>query len=97
MKKWFSVLVFVTLLSGIPACTSGGKVKFVQGENRIDVIINDIPVTTYLYKPGLAKPILYPVQTPSGIVINRGYPFEEVEGDQGRKKAKDVTVVPQSA
>lgn len=81
MKKWFSVLVLVTLLSSIPACTSGKKVEFVQGENRIDVIINNIPVTAYLYKPGLAKPILYPVRTPSGITLNRGYPFEEVEGE----------------
>ena len=62
-------------------CYSGQDVTFVQKENQIDVMFNGQHVTTYLFAPNLTKPILYPVRSPSGVVMTRSYPFLEVEGE----------------
>ena len=57
------------------------KVTFVPGDNKIDVIIGEKPFTSYLYGDKLAKPALFPVRSPSGIMVNRGYPLLEIEGE----------------
>ena len=62
-------------------CSSGAKVQLVQGDNKIDVLAGGRHFTSYLYGTGLTKPVLYPVHTPSGIVVNRGYPLEKVPGE----------------
>ena len=62
-------------------CHSGQKVSFVQKENQIDVLFDGRPFTSYLFSPHLAKPILYPVYSPSGIQMNRGYPLESIDGE----------------
>ncbi|MBW8035847.1 MAG: hypothetical protein FVQ79_09505 [Planctomycetes bacterium] len=61
---------------------SGPQVKFVQGEDKIDVMIGGELFTSYMYGGELTKPVLYPVKTPSGIKVNRGAPFEEIEGEK---------------
>ena len=98
MKKWFWFMQFilVVLLLGQTACSSGPQVKFVEGQDKIDVFIADKKITTYLYasdpahpplkpvKEGihLTKPILYPLCSPSGEILTRGYPFAQVEGER---------------
>lgn len=57
------------------------KVRFVKGTDKIDVMIGGKLFTSYMYGDGLTKPVLYPVKTPSGIKVNRGFPFEEIEGE----------------
>jgi len=56
-------------------------VTFVPGDNKIDVMIGEKHFTSYLYGHELAKPILFPVRTLSGIMVNRGYPLVEIEGE----------------
>jgi len=69
------------------------KVEFKQGKNKIDVVIGGKLFTSYLYaldpaKPlirkgrVLAKPVLFPVYSPSGEMMCRGYPFIKVEGER---------------
>lgn len=60
---------------------SGPKVEFVKGAEKIDVVIGGELFTSYMYGGELTKPVLYPVKTPSGIKVNRGFPFEEIEGE----------------
>jgi len=57
------------------------KVEFVKTADRIDVVIGGKPFTSYMFGDKLTKPVLYPVRTPSGIKVNRGFPFEKVEGE----------------
>ncbi len=59
----------------------GPRVTFVQGDNKIDVMIGEKHFTSYLYGYKLAKPVLFPVRTLSGIMVNRGYPLVEIEGE----------------
>ncbi len=54
---------------------------FIEQEEKIKVLINGDNVVSYRYGEELTKPILWPVRTPSGIVVTRGFPFEKVEGE----------------
>lgn len=57
------------------------KVEFVKGDDKIDVMIGGELFTSYMFSDKLTKPVLYPVKTPAGIKVNRGFPFEEVAGE----------------
>ena len=57
------------------------NVRFVQDTNKIDILIGGNLFTTYRYGSGLTKPILYPVKSPSGIVLTRSFPFENIPGE----------------
>jgi hypothetical protein len=79
-RSYLLVLIGVGLiLAG--GCTFGPKVEFVQGDQRIDVMIGGEPFTSYRYGEKLTKPILYPVHSPGGVVVNRSYPFAKVKGE----------------
>lgn len=81
MKGTTLLLLAATALVLVGACSSGSKVEFVQGENKIDVLVNGKAFTSYIYKDELVKPILWPVTTPAGIEVTRGFPYKEVEGE----------------
>ena len=70
-----------TILFFVSACAAGTDVKFVQDTNKIDILIGGNLLTTYRYGLELTKPILYPVKSPSGIVLTRGFPFEKIPGE----------------
>jgi hypothetical protein len=69
------------ILFFVSACAAGADVKFVQDTNKIDILIGGNLFTTYRYGSELTKPILYPVKSPSGIVLTRGFPFEKIPGE----------------
>jgi len=56
------------------------KIDFVEGENRIDVMIAGGLFTSYLFGDNMTKPLLVPVRTPSGIEVSRRHPLTEIEG-----------------
>ncbi len=62
-------------------CMAGTDIKFVSDTNKIDILIDGNLFTTYRYGSELTKPILYPVKSPSGIVLTRGFPFEKIPGE----------------
>ncbi len=77
----FVLGVVIIMLGCGCSASANGNVEFLQGENKIDVLIDGANLTSYLYGGNLTKPILYPVKTTSGIVVNRGYPITKVEGE----------------
>ena len=64
------------LLAG---CTGSGGADVVFSEDlanrKIDILINDLFFTSFLYPDTLEKPSLFPIITPSGKQITRGYPL----------------------
>ncbi|MBN1123620.1 MAG: PmoA family protein [Sedimentisphaerales bacterium] len=56
-------------------------VAFVEGKDKIDVLIGGQHMTSYLFMGTLTKPVLYPVKTPSAVVLNRGFPLVKVDGE----------------
>jgi len=53
----------------------GDRIRVVPNEatNRADITIDGRPFTSYIWPEKLAKPILYPLRTAKGTVVNRGY------------------------
>lgn len=45
-------------------------------ENRVDILIDGSLFTSYIHPASIKKPVLYPVNTASGIAITRGYPLD---------------------
>ena len=72
------VLALVVVAAG---CRTGPPIEFVRSEGRIDVMIGGKLFTSYRYGEDLPKPILYPLRTPSGITVNRGFPIVKVAGE----------------
>jgi hypothetical protein len=78
----FKETIFAGLiLFFVSACVTGADIKFVQDTNKIDILIGGNLFTTYRYGSELTKPILYPVNSPSGILLTRHFPFEIVPGE----------------
>ncbi|MCJ7813435.1 hypothetical protein MUP95_09010, partial [bacterium] len=71
MKKFLPVRGILALLLIAVSCQSGAKVEFVQGDHQIDVLVDGKLFTTYLFKPDQVKPILYPINSPSEVTMNR--------------------------
>lgn len=57
------------------------NVRFVQDTNKIDILIGGNLFTTYQYGSELTKPILYPVKSPSGVMLTRSFPFEKIPSE----------------
>jgi len=74
-------ILAVTTLFFASVCMANENVRFVQDTNKIDILIGGNLFTTYRYGSGLTKPILYPVKSPSGIVLTRSFPFENIPGE----------------
>ena len=75
--------VLATLLMfTLPSLAQDAKprVNLVKDTNKIDVTIDGKLFTSYLYGDNLAKPVLVPVRTPSGIEVTRRHPLTELEG-----------------
>lgn len=50
-------------------------------ENKIDILINDKPFTSFLYPDTLEKPVLYPVHAADGKIVTRGFPLHPLPGE----------------
>jgi hypothetical protein len=53
-----------------------------QEQRRVDVSIDGLPFTSYIWPERLAKPVLYPLRTAKGTIITRGYPLEPRPGER---------------
>jgi hypothetical protein len=94
MKKRFFTFLFILVLTGALAVQGAApKVEFQQSKYKVDVLIGGKLFTSYLHTPDpaqpllapkilLTKPVLYPVHSPSGIIVTRGFPFTDVQGEK---------------
>ena len=71
----------VLALSVLAAFPLVSQVRITQGQNQIAVEIDGKPYTTFFYGPEVAKPYLFPLRTPSGVVVTRSFPMEKVAGE----------------
>ncbi|HEM62007.1 MAG TPA: hypothetical protein ENO24_06920, partial [Chloroflexi bacterium] len=76
MKTTHTFITVVALALALQTVScAAGSVTFKPGPDRIDVLIDGQNVTSYRYDETLTKPILYPLKTPGGMILNRGYPL----------------------
>ena len=91
-KKSVTVSMLVLTLLAAVSGAAAPKVEFVEHANRIDVMVAGRLFTSYVHaidpaRPMfrkdrvLAKPILFPVYSPSGVIVTRGYPLMDIPGE----------------
>ncbi len=85
MKNLFlswAILAFQCI--GVVNSQAQSDVKFVQknGEQKVDVIVGGKYFTSYNYSSKIDKPVLYPLQTASGVLVSRGFPLEPRPGER---------------
>lgn len=84
-------ILILSIITGVAVAEA--SVEFTPYPGAVKVKIDGKPFTQYLFeidpaKPMaaegvlLTKPVLYPLTTPSGIVVTRGWPFEKIEGEK---------------
>lgn len=91
-RAFLTVLALATLIVTVTAIGKP-EVTFRPTVGAVDVLVDGELFTRYIQQidPAqplaaenvlLTKPVLYPLRTPSGITVTRGWPFEEVEGER---------------
>jgi len=89
----FRTLLAVTVLMLATAAGAKPKVEFELKSSAIDVLVDGKLLTSYIHgiDPAqpmaadgvlLTKPVLYPLRTPAGVTVTRGWPFEKIEGEK---------------
>jgi hypothetical protein len=68
-------LIFLVLIQASLLVAGDGPVAFVRHDDQIDVSIGGKPFTTYYFGGAAPKPYLYPLRSPEGIIVTRGYPM----------------------
>jgi hypothetical protein len=53
-----------------------------EASNRVDVLVDGQPFTSYLWLDTLKKPVLFPLRTASGTMVTRGFPLEPRPGER---------------
>jgi hypothetical protein len=81
LLKYLAIVLFSLPLSAQQTLMGSGKCALQESENKIDIYLNDMYFTSYLYSPEMAKPVLYPVHTTSGTPVTRGFPLNPVDGE----------------
>jgi hypothetical protein len=81
--KFFGLCVAVMILSFQSFAQKKQMVRIIKSptENKITVLINNNPFTTFLYPDSLEKPVLYPVHAANGTIVTRGFPLNTQPGD----------------
>lgn len=76
MKKF---LILGCCFASLQLTAQTKKVSFLEHANqqKVDVLIDGKPFTSFIYPNNLEKPILYPLQTASGLTVTRGFPLNK--------------------
>lgn len=53
-----------------------------EGQRRVDITINGELFTSYVWPTSLDKPVLYPLVSPDGVVVTRGFPLDPWPGER---------------
>src|SRR5688572_18827438 len=81
MKKLFIAfaLIITSIISG---AQTGFEIKERKDKQQVDVLWNGKLLTAYCYYDSIKKPILFPINTPDGITVTRGYPIKPIPGER---------------
>ena len=91
-KAFLTLLILFTFILPITAIGKP-QVTFGPTTGGVDVLVDGELFTRYIHQidPAqplaaenvlLTKPVLYPLRTPAGVVVTRGWPFTEIEGER---------------
>src|SRR5688572_5086825 len=81
-RYWIFSFLFLLSMSGVCQVHPGFHFVDHMDQKKIAVLFNDTLLTCYNYNDSIMKPVLFPVNTRSGITITRGYPLAPREGER---------------
>jgi len=74
--------LLIALLAATAAQTPRIQVMPNEAGRRVDVIIDGMPFTSYIWPTKLKKPTLFPLRSAKGTIVTRGYPLEPRKGER---------------
>src|SRR6185437_10449912 len=79
-----SAFAFALMLTSSLHAAPDKSVTIVPNEasNRVDVLVDGQPFTSYIWPSPLKKPALFPLRAASGTIVTRGYPLEPRPGER---------------
>ena len=87
-KKFVKVrMCLFSLCAFLMGCSQGKSESNIsiqenKQEKKIDVVVDGQLFTSYRYSADYEKPFLFPVYSPNGSVVTRGYPLEPRKGER---------------
>jgi hypothetical protein len=75
VRVFYRILLLAFVFSG---CHHSHQWNLVERKDRLDVMLGSRTVTSYRISGDLTKPVLFPVYSPSGIMMTRGFPLLEM-------------------
>lgn len=77
-----SVTFFLLVATVTAAAGQGFRFDEKPEEQKIDVLYDGKPLTSYCYFDSVEKPVLFPIRTLTGVTITRGYPLTPRAGER---------------
>jgi len=88
-KLFLTILVVILVVIGL-ACSTSNKIEIKEvSKDKIDILVDGKLFTSYQKGKDGEKPIFFPVNSPKGNMINRGWPMMEDVPDEAPKKERD--------
>ena len=82
----YKTLLLVAALSSSSLLFGQSKqpidLKVSEADKKVDVMINGILFTSYIYPSNVMKPVLWPVMSPAGNMLTRSYGMVNKPGDR---------------
>jgi hypothetical protein len=76
------LISLIILLQASSLVAADMPVAFVRHGGQVDVSIGGRPFASYYFSPDTPKPYLYPLRSPEGIIVTRGYPMvKDIPGE----------------
>ena len=81
-KKALFLLLLIGTTLPVAAQQKGFDFKDRPEEKKLELLYDGKLLTAYYFDDSVRKPILYPVNTPGGITVTRGFPIEPRPGER---------------
>lgn len=78
MKTFLYILIFTFLNFNTSNASQKSQIKFINNisEKKVDVIIDGKFFTAFIYPENIDKQVLFPILSPSGKFVTRGFPID---------------------
>lgn len=76
------LLVFLFVMVQGNLLSAQVKITEKPSEKSVEVSIDGQPFTSYIYPEAIKKPVLFPIRTPQGTIVTRGYPLLPKAGER---------------
>lgn len=80
MKRFVTICLALVAWPGTAAFAES-TVSFRPAGDRIEVLLDGRPFTSFHYGPQWDKPFLHPLRTVTGLIVSRGFPLEPRPGE----------------